>query len=61
MKPLHTELYCRENRSKYTYAMSLYSKLNSPGMREWAQEHIPTAGAPSSSTLPNHFQAKTKC
>lgn len=57
---LYTESGCRENIFKYTYAMTIYSKLNSPGMWEWAQEHIPTAEflawAQSSSTLPSHFQ-----
>ena len=62
---LYTEPGCRENIFKYTYAMTTYSKLHSPGMREWAQEHIPTAKflawAQSSSTLPSHFQAETTC
>lgn len=62
---LYTEPGWRENIFQYTYAMTIYSKLNSPGMQEWAQEHIHAAKflawAQSSSTLPNQFQAQIMC
>lgn len=38
-----TEPGWRENMFQYTYAMTIYSKLNNPGMQKRAQEHIHAA------------------